>query len=129
MNPTLLHWLYAREMLRRLGFLPEEIFFTVSPSGRLLDVNLGIIDLNYPIIAVEIRRGDLRFVWTIGTIEMPADQIEAAYQAACSAWNHGGVATDEEFFASEPMRQAVPLLMALRAKGFVIEQLPHLGAQ
>jgi hypothetical protein len=119
MNPTLREWMFAREVVRRLGFSPEEIFFAVYPSGILVD-DAGIAhDLKRPVIGLELRRGELTFKWTISPIDMAADEIQAAYEAACNAWNDGGYPmAREEFITSRPYQMAVPLMQALMAKGF-----------
>ncbi len=121
MNPTLLDWLFAREVLRRLGFTPEELFFACYPSGVIVEDGVPV-DLGAPIVSIEIRRGQLRFKWTIGTIDMTEAQIEAAFTAACHAWNAGdGPFSHAEFLASRPFQQAIPLMHALAAKGFTIK--------
>jgi hypothetical protein len=52
---------------------------------------------------------------------MPADEIQAAYEAACRAWNEGRAPVSHEaFLASRPCQQAIPLMYALRAKGFAL---------
>ncbi len=123
MNETLLEWLYAREMLRRLGFTPDEIFFVVYPSGRLVVDGAGPINMGAPIIALEVRRGSLVFKWTIGVMDVPAADIEPMFEQACDDWNAGRLDDHQAFLRSKVMAQSVDLLVALRSKGFVLTDM------
>jgi hypothetical protein len=125
MNPRLLEWLFAREVARRLGFTPDELYFAVSPSGRVLDVATGMVsEYQQPIIGLQICRDGITFGWTIGPIDLPLDKIQGAYEAACAAWNRGEIASHEAFLVSRPCRQAVQLMTALRAKGLRLNDNP-----
>ena len=119
MNPVIKEWLFARELVRRIGFTPDEIFFACFPSGRTIRDDV-ITDHPHPVIGLELKRGDLTFRWMIGPVAMPADEIRRDYEAAVEAWNAGLVPSQEEFRASNAYRQAIPLMVALKDKGFVL---------
>jgi hypothetical protein len=119
MNPMLLEWCFAREVVRRLGFTPDEIFFGCAPNGIVVE-NGKSRHFKQPVIAVELRRGGLTFIWTIGPIDLPVEEIQPAFEAACAAWNAGDVASMDDFKKSRPFLQAVPLMLALQRKGFAI---------
>lgn len=119
-DPTIRDWMYAREMLRRLGFTPDELYFEVAPSGVVVNTVTGEKkDLGGPIISLTILRGEQRFAWTIGATALPLATIEDAYRNACERWNlHTSEWSLAEFRASRPMREATNLIVALREKGF-----------
>lgn len=120
-DPTIRDWLYAREMLRRLGFSPDELFFAVAPNGNVsTPPELPI--LGVPVIVLELHAQGRQFRWTIGQTAVPLADLEAAYKAACELWNSGSDAAsfDAEFRASDPMQQKVALVATLREKGFVL---------
>jgi hypothetical protein len=120
-DPTIRDWLYASEMLRRLGFSSEEIFFAVAPAGKVLTPG-QLPTLGGPVVVLELRAQGRTFRWTIGPTAVPLDDLEAAHRAACELWNSGRDAAsfEAEFPASDPMRQKISLLVALREKGFVL---------
>lgn len=122
-DPTIQEWLYAREMMRRLGFTPEELFFEVYTSGQAQDPKTGvIIDLGGPVIALLVRRAEITFTWTIGATYMAVSKIQGAYEAAVEEWNSDGYHFDlEAFRASRSMSRATELMIALKAKGFRLE--------
>lgn len=122
MNPMLLEWCFAREVCRRIGFTADEIFFSCSPTGVVCEPDGTLLYFNGPVIALVLRRGDLTFTWTIGPIDLPADQVEEAYERACEVWNEGHAANIAEFRESRPFQQAVPLMLALQRKGFSLRQ-------
>lgn len=117
-SPVLLDWLFAREVVRRLGFAPEEVFFVVNPSGRVQEGD-RVIDIGMPVIGLQIVRGELTFMWTIGGLDLPPDRIQAAYERACAAWNADCLGFSQgDFLSSRPARQSMELMVALQAKGF-----------
>jgi hypothetical protein len=111
MDPMFLEWLCAREVCRRCGFSPDEIFFVCYGQGTPTDPRPGI--------ALEIQRGGRTFVWTIGQVDLTANEVPEAFKRASKAWNAGEIG-DEEFFASNAFRQAIPFMEALQRKGFAI---------
>lgn len=120
-DPTIREWMYAREMLRRLGFTPDELYFEVAPSGVVVNTVTGEKkDLGGPIISLTILRGQQRFAWTIGATALPLATIEDAYRNACELWNRHDANewSLAEFRASRPMREAASLITVLREKGF-----------
>lgn len=119
-DPTIRDWLYAREMLRCLGFSPDELFFAVAPDGNIaLPGELPILGM--PVIILELRAQGRQFRWTIGQTAVPLADLDAAYEAACALWNAGTdvAGFDAEFETSWPMQQKVGLVAALHEKGFV----------
>jgi hypothetical protein len=123
MHPVMLDWCYAREVLRRLGFLPDEIYFAaLPPGGTHVDPDGTTNHYPYPMIGVEIRRGAQKFLWTIGLVEVPFVELDQMYQDACAKWNAGDPCIGGElaFRRSRPALQTAPLMVALRAKGFEI---------
>lgn len=120
-DPTIRDWLYAREMLRCLGFSPDELFFAVAPNGNIATPGeLPIFGM--PVIVLELRAQGRQFRWTIGQTAVPLADLNAAYKAACELWNAGTDAStfDAEFSSSLPMHQKVLLVAELHAKGFVL---------
>jgi hypothetical protein len=117
-DPMLKEWCYAREVLRRMGFSADELFFAVASSGKILEQG-EVIDLGKPAIAVEVKAQGLSFVWTIGGLDIPKDEIEDRYREACELWNAGDPQfNDDGFFASHSFGRHVELATALYAKGF-----------
>jgi len=120
-DPTIREWLYAREVLRRLGFSPDELFFAVVPDGKIVTPGQPMTP-GVPVVVLELRAQGKQFRWTIGPTAVPLADLEAAYEGACALWNSGSDAAsfDAEFGSSQPMRQKVHLLATLREKGFVL---------
>ena len=86
LNPTIRTWLYAREVMRRLGFTADELIFAINPSGR---VSHGDAETDYgqPVIFVRLEAQGKMFNWTIGPIDLPAEEIEPAMKVSCDVWN------------------------------------------
>lgn len=116
MNPTIKEWLFAREVLRRIGFEPDELYFSFASSGIVQMPDGTTHDLGMPVIGLEVRRGERRFVWTIGGCDMPPDAIQAAYEAACEVWNRGEIPL-AEFTSSKAFGQGVRVMMELYKRG------------
>lgn len=121
MDPAIKEWLCAREVCRRLGFTPDEIFFAVQAGGIVVEEGIPFDFGDQPVIAVELHRGDRTFVWTIGPVQLAVDAIQPAFEAASAAWNAGNL-SDADFFASKAFSVAVPLVVALQAKGFEVNR-------
>lgn len=121
MDPTIREWLFAREMVRRLGFAAEDIYFVVQSSGLVVERG-QMLDLGKPAIGLELRTQNRVFLWTIGGVDLALDKIEPAYQAACELWNDPARSETEfpheEFIASRPFEQRIGLIQALQSKGF-----------
>lgn len=117
-DPAVMDFLMAREVCRRLGFTPDEIFMAIYPSGQVVHEG-QVVHLEKPLIVLEIRRGALEFKWTLDTTELPPERIEAEYERAAIAWNSGALDVSQgDFLASEPARQSMQLMVALQNKGF-----------
>lgn len=115
MPEILLHWLFAREALRRLGFSADELFFVVNDK---LEESFG-----KPVIFVAALRDTRQFTWTIGIFDVPIDEIEPAYQRACTIWNvHANDFTDA-FEGWLARQRRVELLLALHGQGFAAVEL------
>lgn len=110
-DPTIRDWLYAREMLRRLDFSPDNLYFVIASD-----------DDGTPMIVLELHAQGKTFRWTIGPTTVAVDDLQAAYEGACALWNAGtdAPAFEAEFLSSTPMQSKVGLIAALRAKGFVL---------
>lgn len=121
-DPIIQEWLYAREVMRRLGFTPDELFFVVSTSGKILDRDTGVVtDHGGPIIALVLRAQGKEFSWTIGATKLLAREIESAYRKACDDWNGAPVdlpAQDAAFRSSKSYEMAMDLMLALKSRGF-----------
>lgn len=127
-DPTIRDWIYASEMLRRLGFSADEIFFAVAPDGNVASPDQPVpVRSGLPVVVLELRAQGKTFRWTIGQTAVALADLEAAHRDACAIWNGG---TDADalhagFAASHPMQQKVGLLVALRAKGLVLPYTEH----
>lgn len=114
-------WLYAREVVRRLGIQPEEIYFEIYPSGEAEDSTGAVTVYGSPLVSLLIRRQDLTFRWVIGATTIALDKIQEAYEAACDEWNDPSKAWSvERFRSSKAMENAMHLAKALLDKGFVL---------
>lgn len=116
MDPVIQEWAYAREVMRCLGFLPEDLFFDVDKSVIL---NGEMFKVDKPVISLVLRTQDKTFSWAIGTTDLPPDQIKRTYEELCESWNLGDEWNVDDFRASKPFRQKIALIEALQSKGFV----------
>jgi len=124
MHPVMLDWCYAREVLRRLGFLPDELYFVALPAGGThVDPDGSHNHYPHPMIGVEIRRGAQKFLWPIGLVEVPVAELEQMYEDACAKWNAGDPVFGGEivFLSSHPAQVTRELVAALRAKSFDVQ--------
>lgn len=122
-DPTIREWLFAREVMRRIGFAPDEIFFAVHPVGKMIENGVHV-NYNKPTIVLRVEAQGLEFNWTIGPTEVPNEQLESCFERACDDWNNGcnGPEIDQAFKSSKPFRQAIPVMQAMVTKGFVIRK-------
>lgn len=109
MCPIVFEWVYAREVLRRLGFLPDELFFSVSNSS---------------VISLVLKTQNKDFIWTIGVSKLPPDALVKMYEELCETLNSGGEWDVVAFHASLPYLLTEAVSEALQDKGFI---LPILG--
>ena len=119
-DPTLREWCFAREMLRRIGFTPDEIFFGVREAGEPITENGVTYTCEHPMAMLQLQTQGKTFNWTIGPVVMSRDQIEIEYQKVCARWNAGDeeAFSMEHFFASRPFAMRIELVTQLYAKGF-----------
>jgi hypothetical protein len=116
-DPLIKEWCFAREMLRRLGFTAEEIFFACQPLGNLL-VDGVEISLGAPAIFCRLDTQGTTFTWTIGALTRTKEEIESQYLAACELWNAGDAdPIMAEFFESKAFASRFGLMSALAQKG------------
>lgn len=124
--PVIQDWLFAREMLRRLGFSPDELFFVVSASGKIVDRASGLVTVaGGPVIGLTLRAQDKEFNWTIGATELALADIEAAYAKACDEWNGSNPDLDGDLKAlreSRPFQERIGLAAALVERGFTFRR-------
>jgi hypothetical protein len=117
MDPIMLEWAYVREVMRCLGFLPDELFFGIhNPEGVIL--NGALIKANEAVVSLILRAQNKSFTWTIGTTKLSPVDARAAYEELCSSWNDGEGWSLEGFRASEAYQQKIALISALQDRGF-----------
>jgi len=107
MDPIVLEWAYAREVMRRLGFLPDELFFAIHKTRA-----------DETLVSLILRTQDKIFTWTIGTTKLSSADARATYEELCASWNEGEGWSLEGFQASEAYRQKIALISALQGRGF-----------
>jgi hypothetical protein len=113
-------WLFAREAMRRLGFQPDELFFAYEPTGRVISSDGDVKNYGKPVIALILKAQGLQFVWTIGAVDLPADEIKQAWFDAADLWNNSpdNDWRDAGWLKSEACQRSVQLIAMLLAKGF-----------
>jgi hypothetical protein len=117
MDPIMLEWAYAREVMRCLGFLPDELFFAIHNPEEVI-LNGELIKVNETVVSLILRAQNKSFTWTIGTTKLSTTDARAAYEELCSNWNEGEGWSLEGFRASEAYQQKIALISALQDKGF-----------
>jgi hypothetical protein len=122
LDPTIRDWCYAREMLRRLGFTPDELFFAFQAAGKIVENGVERF-FTKPTVFLRLATDGKEFTWTIGPVEIPADKVEEQYRRACDLWNEG--LPVRLFFASRPFAVRWQLLEALAAKGIIMRTHPQ----
>ena len=122
MDPILLEWAYAREVMRCLGFLPDDLFFAIhTPEGVLL--NGKLIKVDETVVSLILRAQNKSFTWTIGTTKLSPTDARNAYEELCSSWNAGEGWSLQSFRASGAYRQKIALISALQTKGFILNPI------
>jgi hypothetical protein len=118
MDPIMLEWAYAREVMRCLGFLPDELFFAIdqSPEGVILDGKL--IKVDKAIVSLILRTQNKSFTWIIGTTDLSPARAREIYEELSVHWNTGEGWSLEGFRASEAYQQKIALISALQDRGF-----------
>lgn len=117
MDPIMLEWAYAKEVMRCLGFLPDELFFGIhNPEGVIL--NGELIKVDETIVSLILRAQNKSFTWTIGMTKLSLADVRTAYKELCRDWNNGEGWSLEGFRASEAYQQKINIISALQDKGF-----------
>ncbi len=124
LDPTLREWLFAREMMRRLGFSADDLYFIVTPPGKkLIEDDGNIVDLPKPLLSLQLRYKSREFNWIIGLTDIPDRDILKVYEQACDFWNNAEREDcTKEFHKSKVYEMRYQLLLALRNKGFSIQE-------
>ena len=107
-HPIIREALAAHEVFRKLGFTPDEIFIRPRPDE----------------LFVTVRRSGLEFNFTLGKHDFgDVNTVIALWVAATEWWNMGPEAERTEMYErSETRKTVVPLIVALKAKGFAIHR-------
>lgn len=126
-DAALMNFLWAWEVMRRIGFRPDEIYMVVVPPGRSVQELPGSPVQRHatPTIGLEIRRDDGKtFRWVIGPTALALDDIEPEYERAIAAWNANDLegTTGDDFKRSLPFKHGVAVVQALQAKGMLPSQ-------
>ena len=121
-DPVVLDWIYGHEMMRRLNFTADEIFFACGRPDSYAEGEEQIeIPKNHTLVQLVLKAQDLEFRWTIGSTPMSVEDTEKMYLTASQWWR--SLPADypiDKFKASRPFAQSVGLLLALKRKGFAI---------
>lgn len=120
MDPIMLEWAYAREVLRCLGFLPEELFFALHPNPEGVILNGILIKVDNPVVSLVLQAQNKSFTWSIGTTDLSPEKARGAYEKLCADWNNDGGWSVENFRSSKAYQQKIALITALKRKGFII---------
>lgn len=110
-HPVIKEWIFARDILRRTGFQPEDIYFLAQPKTPGSE------------IFVVLKTQERQFNWCIGIIANATPvELERFYgETLIGAWRNGtSLWKDDEFFASESFGNRVNVLSVLLANGFHI---------
>jgi hypothetical protein len=119
MDPIMLEWAYAREVMRCLGFLPDELFFAIHTPEEVL-LNGELIKVDGAVVSLILRTKSKSFTWTIGTTKLSPIDARVAYEKLCSDWNAGEGCSLEGFRSSEAYQQKIALISALQNRGFLL---------
>lgn len=87
MDPGLREWLFAREMMRKLGFQPDEIFIAVQEKCRVIENGEAFVS-EQPLISLILKSQGREFSWSVALSELPAEKLQQAYEEACEFWNN-----------------------------------------
>lgn len=121
-SAVIVEWAYAREVMRRIGFSADDLFFAATSTPSVQDRETGkITPVNGLVVSLLLRTQNKEFRWVIGTTSMSKDKLQSEYERLCSEWNSGIV--DDELTAfknSQPFKQADKLIEVLQKKGFVL---------
>lgn len=112
-------WLCAREIMRRLGFPADDLFFACQPAGLVVENGVHA-DLGKPVIMLLLKTQKKQFSWIVGTVDIPAEKVEQAFADACELWNTSPDDDwrDQAFFNSMAYAKKIDLLQVLKQKGF-----------
>lgn len=119
LDPSMREWLFAREVMRRLGFSADDLYFACQPAGRVIEQGVAF-ELEKPVILLSLKAQGKQFTWTIGTVDIPVDKIEQAYIDACELWNYPDTSwRDPLWIQSIAFQRKIELVTMLKSKGFV----------
>jgi len=123
-NPSIREWLFTFEAFRRLGFGSEDIFFECQPQGRVLMADNTMIEAGKPIIQCVLVTQGKRFAVTLEPVDIPAELIHTAFEAASKLWNESDFdeETDRMWRQSLACQRGLQLIMAIQAKGIQIPE-------
>lgn len=120
-DPVVMDWIYAHEMLRRLNFTADELFFACGePAGIIEDGEVHDLP-DGTLVQMVLKAQGLEFRWTIGSTLLSVEDTEKVYLSAAQWWRClPADYPDDGLRASRPFQQSVGLLLALKRKGFSI---------
>lgn len=99
--------LASHEALRKLGFLPGDIYVTVDPSGTAV---------------VILKAQDLEFNITCGSFDAGAEEFARQWTEAVERWNNSMPAEEMDgiWRNSFAFANIAQLILALKQKGFYV---------
>lgn len=120
LDPVLVDYVYAHEVLRRLGFPSETLYLSATPQGH--QKTLVALTIQQP-TGMRVRQ----FVWTIGVAALTVEDTQRQYELAAERWNTGKeTGTDhaawKAWLASKG--HVVELVATLQVKGFPVPDWP-----
>jgi hypothetical protein len=121
-NALIVEWAYAREVMRRLGFSADDLFFMVIRAPAVVHRETkDVTPINGLIVSLYLKAQGKEFQWVVGTTNMSKDKLQLEYERLCTEWNNGIVGDDlQTFKKSKPFKQTERLIKALQDKGFVL---------
>lgn len=119
LDPGMREWLCAREIMRRLGFPADDLYFACQLAGLVIEDGV-FADLGKPVIMLLLKTQNKEFSWIVGTVDTPADKVDQTYIDACELWNTSPDSgwRDRMYFASMAYAKKIDLVKILKQKGF-----------
>lgn len=125
MPRALRNFLFGYEILRRLGFQPDDIILAVGVNEEqtLLDGE----PVSYRKIFLQLAAQQRTFDWEMGIIGHTPEVISTMFKVAAELWcthpdEQGRLA---DMTRSDPWSVRVPLIARLRERGFEIEDTSY----
>ena len=123
LDPTLREWLFAREMMRRLGFSADDLYLIIDPPGRKFLEDGTPVVLKRPLITLQLRHQGKQFNWTVGPTDVPDSELIKTYEEMCEFWNNSSrEECMKEYQKSEAYKMRHQLLHALAKKGIWVQE-------